>query len=249
MILVIPSIGLKDGSCLQCIIGEEGMESFYSRLSRTPLELCRLWRRENSKSIHIIDYDSCDLDDNITNTNAILYIAHSIDIPIQVYSHFHSVKDCRFLLEHGIYRIILNDIAVKDPQGISDLIKSYSTSRIIFQVTSKDGYLKLCKRKEKIETIDFLNFVKDIGGDRIIYENPDWDTFRTGPDIDELIKITEGSKLKITIGNGVENLNHLLSVASLRQLNIDSVIIGRALYHNNFSCQKIWRLIEAELEI
>jgi phosphoribosylformimino-5-aminoimidazole carboxamide ribonucleotide (ProFAR) isomerase len=30
---------------------------------------------------------------------------------------------------------------------------------------------------------------------------------------------------------------------------IDSVIIGKPLYENSFSCQKIWRLIESDIDI
>jgi phosphoribosylformimino-5-aminoimidazole carboxamide ribonucleotide (ProFAR) isomerase len=60
MILVIPAIDLRNGKSVHMIQGEEGTESLYRGMSQNPLELSKLWRRENAKTIHINDLDSFD---------------------------------------------------------------------------------------------------------------------------------------------------------------------------------------------
>jgi phosphoribosylformimino-5-aminoimidazole carboxamide ribotide isomerase len=43
----------------------------------------------------------------------------------------------------------------------------------------------------------------------------------------------------------VGGLDDLLKIQELEPLGVDSVVIGRALYQNKFSCQELWRVCEA----
>ncbi len=84
MILILPYLKMRKGECSFCIEGEQGTAQMYDDYSHNPLKLLQLWRRENSKTIHIADLDAIEKESNIENANSIIFLANSIDIPVQL---------------------------------------------------------------------------------------------------------------------------------------------------------------------
>ncbi|HEX9006929.1 MAG TPA: HisA/HisF-related TIM barrel protein, partial [Bacteroidota bacterium] len=66
-----------------------------------------------------------------------------------------------------------------------------------------------------------------------------------GVNIDVLRDLGEKTGLRITAAGGISGLDNLLAIQELEPYGVDSVIIGRALYENKFSCQGLWRRCEA----
>jgi hypothetical protein len=50
------------------------------------------------------------------------------------------------------------------------------------------------------------------------------------------------------MAGGIASPAHLWELEQRVPRNVDSVVIGRAMYENRFPCQNIWRIAEAELE-
>ena len=248
MLLVIPEIQLRNGECTECILGEPGTQDLYRQISKNPDELCMLLRRENAKSIHILDVDSILNHDNNLNMNTILFLSQAVDIPIQVYSNFKSTDACKSLLDNGVYRIIIDELAFIDPNGVKTLINNYTPSRIVFYCYTKGGRIVFDKADKTVEAEEFAHYVRDLGGNRIIYGDEDWQRKDINPDIGKLKKFSSDTRMRITIANGIRTASQLWELNDMIKFGIDSVILGSALYNNNFPCQKIWRKIEAELE-
>jgi phosphoribosylformimino-5-aminoimidazole carboxamide ribotide isomerase len=51
--------------------------------------------------------------------------------------------------------------------------------------------------------------------------------------------------LRVTVSGGVVSFDDLKKIQGLQELGVDSVILRKSLYENNFSCQKIWRMAES----
>jgi phosphoribosylformimino-5-aminoimidazole carboxamide ribotide isomerase len=60
-----------------------------------------------------------------------------------------------------------------------------------------------------------------------------------------LRELGEKTGMRITASGGITGLEELLKVQDLEKAGVDSVVIGRALYENKFSCQGLWRRCEA----
>ena len=247
MLLVIPALQLIDGHCSLTINGEKGTESLYAGLSERPSELCRLWRRENAKTIHITDYDSF-YSKADSNVDSIILLAESVDIPFQVLANFRSVEECEYLLDNGIYRIILGELTLIDPEGSSRLIEKYSTSRVVGYVDSRKGNVSFDRFRKTFLELEFTQYLKGVGFKRILYKEEDWLNEEKGVNIDKLVKIAIECEMKITLFDAVCNAEQLWALNELIKYGIDSLVIGQALYNNNFPCQKIWRMIESDLE-
>ncbi len=248
MILLIPSIDLSAGHCARCIMGEPGTENMYSLISDHPFELARLWRRENAKTLHITDLDSMEGRDNAANRNTILEIIRSVDIPVQLLSNFHTTDECWYWLEHGIYRVIVNELIYTDPDGIKALIKEFTPSKIVVGIRAKNGQVVFPTLDKQVSDTEYALFAKELGVKRLVYTDISWEGSLVGPDFEMLRRIAKESGLRVTEAGGIAGPEQLWKVQELHRDGVDSAIVGRALYENRFPCQKIWRQVEAELE-
>ncbi|MFP4369405.1 MAG: HisA/HisF-related TIM barrel protein [Candidatus Kapaibacterium sp.] len=248
MLLVFPFVELSEGSCTYCIIGEEGTEKFYREMSDNPLRLTQLWRRENAKTVHIADVDSFEGKNNIINFNSALYIAQSIDIPVQFFSNFDSVDECELFLESGIYRIAINRLAIIDPEGVRKLVSKYTPQRIVFVLISNNGYAHLPGMDIMVTDREFIKNIKELGGDRMVYGDISWLRHQEDASPERMKQIAKESGLKITMLEGASTPGQLWALNELVPYGVDSIILGKSLYENNYPCQKIWRLIEEKLE-
>lgn len=247
MLLVIPSIEMIDGESSLCVSSEDKDKELYDALQANPLAMCKLFRRENSKALYIVDRDSLSGLNNYVNSNAILYLIDGVDIPIQVYSEFTNVEECRMFLNAGVYRVILGSLPFTDPVGVTKLIKEFTPSRVAFNFRVDTGFVYFQSVQKEMRDSSYATYIKSLGADRIIYsiENPVKNDYDILQDISEFSKSTG---LKITLQDMCSTSKQLLKLNEERFFGVDSLILGKALYDNNFPCQKIWRAIESELE-
>ncbi len=247
MILVIPSIDLRNGECCQCIEGNSNTQDYYDNLSKNPESLILLWRKENSKSLHIFDVDSFEGDNNFVNANSVLYLSQMIDIPIQLYSKFTNADECDMYLENGVYRVITDSLFEEEPEKVVELINKFTSSRVVFLANSKDNIIDIPNTDKQYSEDEFFKLSKNMGANRIVYNYISNDNDITDK-IEELTDYSKKYGIRITLKNGINNAQQLLNISNYERKGIDSVILGNALYENKFPCQKIWRNIEADLD-
>jgi phosphoribosylformimino-5-aminoimidazole carboxamide ribotide isomerase len=88
--------------------------------------------------------------------------------------------------------------------------------------------------------------MESLGVSRIIYQDVTRVGNLSGPNVERLIEISENTNLKITAAGGVRNYKDLKKIRDLKIKDVDSVLISRALYENQFPCQNLWRDLERE---
>lgn len=248
MILVIPSVFLCNGKAIHTIQGEPGTESFYENLSEHPELLCGLFRREDAKTIMIIDKDSFDNSTDYDNRETIFKIIKNLDIPIQLLYNFKNIEEIEYFFQKRVQRVVIGSFAYHNPEEIKHLIGKYTSSRIIFYLHTDTSSLKDMKDVDIANPYHYAEFIINVGGQRFMYYDEEWE--RQGkPDFVFLKDFAQTTRLKITIGSGVSTAKTLRELQSLQKFGIDSAIISEAFYKNRFPCQKIWRKIEAQLEV
>lgn len=246
MLLIIPHIELSDGRCNHCIQATPGKEQLYESFSNHPLELAKLWRRENAKTLQITDNDSFEA--GTIQRHLILMLAQSVDIPIQLFCQFQSVEECATFLDNGIYRVVIGELALKEPTEVRKLLKEYSSSRVVFGLLSSKEKFHSKTSELCIPDVEFEQEVYSLGGRRLIYTDLESYGTLSGPNYQRIQSFAEQTRMKLTVGGGIAMPEHLWRLQEISSNRIDSVVIGKALYENKFPCQKIWRLIEEEIE-
>ena len=249
-LLIIPAIDLADGHCARHVCGSPGTEQLYAEMAHHPVEIAQLWRRENAKCLHVTDTDSFAGRSDSATLEQVIAIQKSVDIPVELVTFQSQLDVVRALLNEGVYRVAVNITAWTDPDGVQSLISEFTPSRVLFGMRSHDGAVNLGTTAGLVADADYLERVAVLGGQRIVYTEQDWEGALTGEDLATVQRVAEaaGPRMRITMAGGIASPEHLWELQRSAPANVDSVVIGRALYENRFPCQGIWREVEAKLE-
>lgn len=246
MILIIPKIELINGQTnfhVKNIIDNNEM-GFCS----DPINLLKVLRKENSKTLHLSDFDSLNNQDTSRNFEIIKLIENCIDIPLELEANFLDFETCSKMFKNGIYRLFLSDIFFEDCDLLNQLLLKYKNSRVSLSFDYDDDFVLSNSAKHKTDLESLLQELSGIGMHRILikfdekYEPKILNILNNYDDI--FVKYN----INLTISCDIYDYKKLIELNKYPLKKIDSLIMGKPFYENSFSCQKIWRLIESELE-
>lgn len=238
--LVIPVIDIRNGRSVRMVEGLEDKTVYYSE---SPLNMARLFRKENAKVIHITDLDGA-VSGKRKNYELIKEITETVGVPIQLGGGIRTIEIADQLIrELGVYRIVIGTSAIDNINLIADLVKEFGRSKVVISVDVRNGYLVKdgWGNITDIHALEFALGMKTLGVERIIYQDVSRVGKLEGPDIEALKLIAESTKLKVTAAGGISSYADLKMIQSLERYGVDSVMMSRALYENKFPCQAIWR--------
>lgn len=241
MLLVIPAIDIKGGRSVQMVQGIEGFA-----YSDDPVEMARLCRLENAKALHVTDIDGA-LQGHLVNTDTIKRLVNSVDIPVALGGGLRTVDEVKKAFELGVYRVRIGTMLIQDPDAAKELIDLYGPSRIILGIDAMDGIVatKGWEESSGLTAMTVALNARALGFTRMVYTDIRLDGTLRGVDLQALCMLAQKTGLRITASGGVGGLDDLLKIQELEPCGVDSVVIGRALYQNKFSCQALWRMCEA----
>lgn len=245
-LLVIPSIDIKDGKTVRVVQGIPELDC--KEYGNDPVEMAMIWRAENAKMLHVVDFDGA-FEHSRKNYNIIKEICSSVIIPIEFTGGIRNINDAETVFDLGVSRIAINTLALEDRKEFIRLFEKYGPSRIVICLDIMDGELITRGRKHKSgkHYLDYSIEMAQLGIERFIVTDVSKNGLLQGPNITPSKEIAEATKMKVTHSGGIRNKDELIDLQEFIQIGIDSVIIGRAFYENRFPCQKLWRVAESGL--
>ena len=236
--LIIPAIDIKDGKCVRLTRGDFSKKKIYLD---NPLDMAIIWRKQNAKMLHVVDLDAA-LTGDMVNFEKIREIVVNLDIPVQVGGGIRSLDAVKRYLDIGVGRVVIGSAAVTNPKLVEELLKIYRPSQIVVGIDAEDGVPKIKGWTECSGLKDFeLGLrMKAMGIERVIYTDITRDGMMQGFGYESTKRFAEKTGMKITASGGVTNTGDLRRLDELKSCGVDSVIIGKALYENNFPCQQLW---------
>ncbi|MCX7930315.1 MAG: HisA/HisF-related TIM barrel protein [Chlorobi bacterium] len=244
MILIIPALEIRSGRCRRSIQGDPALESYYARLQEEPAEMALLLRRENARTIHVVDLDALDHSPSEANRKAIESIIDAVDIPIELLSKFDDPDTCQHWLRRGAFRLVLSDLIVTAPEQVFRLVERYSASRLVLGIRAVARRVQV--GQQVLMDVELARQARDLGIRRVVYSDVGWEGTYDGPDFELIEEFARTVQMSITVAGGIDSPEELWRCNSLQSVGVDSVIVGRALAENRFPCQHIWRMVEAE---
>jgi phosphoribosylformimino-5-aminoimidazole carboxamide ribotide isomerase len=241
MLLIIPAIEIKGGRCVQMVQGVEGFS-----YSDDPVEMARLWRKENAKSLHVTDVDGA-LAGHLVNVEVLRRMVSAVDIPVELGGGLRTFDDVQRAFDLGMYRVVLSTMIIENPDEAARAISTFGHSKVVLGIDARDGIVATHGWAESsgLTALTVALNAKAMGFSRVHYTDIRLDGMLRGVNLKVLRELAEKTGLRVTSSGGVGGLEDLLKIQELQEIGVDSVIIGRALYQNKFSCQSIWRMCEA----
>jgi phosphoribosylformimino-5-aminoimidazole carboxamide ribotide isomerase len=243
-LLVIPSIDIKDGKTVRVVQGIPELDC--KEYGNDPVEMAMIWRAENAKMLHVVDFDGA-IDLSRKNLNLVSKICSSVIIPIEFAGGIRSIEDAKAIFDIGVARISINTMALENQTEFKKLFEKFGPSHVVLSMDIVNNELVTRGRQRKTG-LNYLNFAKEmssIGIERCIITDVTKNGLVQGPNITYSKEIALNTNMKVTHSGGIRNKDELIDLQELLPMGVDSVIIGRAFYENRFPCQKIWRIAES----
>ncbi len=223
---IVPAIDLRGGRCVRLLHGDPDQESRYDR---DPAARARAFAQAGAQRLHVVDLDGAlGTGENLAALRA---ICAAVDIPVQTGGGVRSESDVRDRIAAGASFVVLGTILTEDAAAARAIVDAHPHA-IIAGVDVRDRAVAIRGWRESA-TIDRDTFIRELsewGLERVIFTEIARDGAGTGFDIVALTHIAGLAPLKITASGGAKTIADLRALAENVPANVDSAIVGRALY-------------------
>ena len=99
------------------------------------------------------------------------------------------------------------------------------------------------KKNTNILAIDFLKKIENFGVSRIIYTDINKDGTKKGPNIKDTIDLSNKIKIPFVVSGGIASVEDIKKIKSLKNTNIEGVIIGKSIYDGDIKLKELAKQI------
>lgn len=239
--IIIPALDIKQGKVVQRIKTDKTFSFFYDELQDNPVDLCKLWRSENAGTLFINDLDG---EPNSLTRQKIEEIIECMDIPIILNSASDSVAECEHFLKMGYNKVAICKLAIDNKEQVKQLIDKYGIHKINFMAIVDKGYISYWGDNTQITLDKYLEEIIELGARRLIYGDTEWIGNLEYANTEKVRYVLNKFPGRITLFCGIPNYRGFEILKQLNNERLDSVILSKSLYENNFPCQELWRKAE-----
>lgn len=229
---VIPAIDIIDGKAVRLYKGDYNKKEV---VDNDVLKRAVEFEQAGADIIHIVDLDGAK-EGTTVNKTLILEIAKEVKTPIEVGGGIRTLEDIEEYLNGGVYRVILGTAAINDKNMLMNAVKKHGEKVCVGidvknGVVCGNGWLEESDR----ELIEFGKDLKNLGVKSFIVTDISKDGTLQGTNIELMKTFSENVTRNVTASGGIKDIN---DVKNLIPLNIEGVIIGKAIYSGNLNLKE-----------
>jgi phosphoribosylformimino-5-aminoimidazole carboxamide ribotide isomerase len=225
-VILYPAIDLRGGRCVRLRQGDYALETVYGD---DPVAQARAFVDAGAEWIHVVDLDGA-LTGEPANRAAIAAIAAAVPIPVQASGGVRAVDDARELADAGVARVVLGTAAIERPELVDEVAPVVAVA-LGLDVRGRE----VAVRGWTQEYGSFADVLARFAGrpyDALVVTQIEVDGLGTGPD---LVLYRELLDQPLIASGGVGSLDDLRALADL---DVDGVIVGRAIYEQAFTVEE-----------
>ena len=242
-LLVIPSIDIKNGKTVRVVQGIPELDC--KEYGSDPVEMAKIWRAENAKMLHVVDFDGAH---NYSHQNfkVVEQMCSSVVIPVEFTGGVRNLDDAKAIMDTGICRLAVGTMPISNLNEFKKVFELFGPTKIVLSLDIIDDEIVIRGRRIKtgINYKEHIVKMSELGVERFIVTDVLRNGVLGGPNLQLSLEIAKMSGKKVTHSGGIRNKDELMDIQKMIPDGIDSVIVGRALYENKFPCQKMWRVAE-----
>jgi phosphoribosylformimino-5-aminoimidazole carboxamide ribotide isomerase len=233
--ILLPAVDIRDGRAVRLRQGRFDDETVYAD---DPLEAASAFVRAGARFLHVVDLDGAREGEPV-NLRHVERISDGLDVPVQLGGGLRSIASIRRALGAGAARVVLGTAAYADPDFLDEALAAF-TARVLVAVDVRGGQVSVAgwTRETQMRGEDVIRRMQQRGVTRFVYTNVDRDGMLDGPDLDEVRRVAQAVRGRFLYSGGIGSLEDLVSLRSLRLLNLAGVISGKALYERRFGVRE-----------
>lgn len=218
---------IRDGRCVRLYQGDYGRETVFSD---DPVATARHWVELGAPRLHVVDLDAA-RSGPPGNRELIARLIRDVRAPVQVGGGVRSAEDAtRWLDDVGADRVVIGTLAFTERRAVSELAARYG-DRIAVALDVREGAVQVRGWTESagLPVERAVRELAEAGVRRFVYTDIARDGTLHGPDVRGLTKVLNvaPSGVRFIASGGVASTSDIVALA---RLDIDGVIVGRALY-------------------
>ena len=236
---IFPAIDIKDKKCVRLLKGNFDNQTTYEQ---SPFEQALKYKDAGLLNLHMVDLDGA-LSGELVNLEIIENIIKKLNISIEIGGGIRTLDKIKAYIDIGVDKVILGSAAIQDPNFLKHACEKFKT-KIALGLDAKNGMLSVSGWKETTNQTaeSYLKKINNYGFSRVIYTDIDRDGTKTEPNIEETISIAKISSAPVVVSGGISSLEDIKKIKTLNKLNIEGVIVGKAIYDGDINLKELKEL-------
>lgn len=230
----IPAVDIRGGKAVRLLRGEFSSETVFG----DPLEIAESYVASGARRLHVVDLDAA-LTGSLVNFDAVVSIATSLGVPVQVGGGVRTFGVAEKLFSAGVDRVVVGTAGVLEDGFLADLSSRFP-ARVFFGLDHRrvevDGHVmrELAVRGwtegSRLDLEGAIAAIEGLPLAGVIVTDITRDGTLSGPDLAGLGDALESTTHSVYASGGVASVTDLEALASLRKGGraLSGVIIGRA---------------------
>lgn len=226
--LVIPSVDILKGRCVQLVGGRPETERVYG----DPVEQAQRWVAEGASYLHVIDLDAAmGTGDNFESVAEVLA---NVRVGVEVGGGIRTFERANELLGIGADRVILGTAAVKNPELVRQLVEMAGGERVMVALDSRSGKVTIEGWRAQTErtAVQLAKEFERMGVGALLYTSVDVEGRMGGLAARETQELVSAVRIPVFASGGVGSLE---DVRAAREAGAAGLIVGMALYEKKFT--------------
>jgi phosphoribosylformimino-5-aminoimidazole carboxamide ribotide isomerase len=242
-VILYPAIDILDGKAVRLVEGRFEDRTVYHD---DPLEAARSWVEAGARFLHVVDLDGARSGEP-RSIEHLRRIVRETGVPVQYGGGLRTVQAVREAFRAGAERAIVGTAAFRDIDFLDSVIAAFGP-RVLVSVDVRKGLISTAgwTQTTQMPAQDAIRRLGDRGVSSFVYTDVDRDGKLEGPDLDAVRRVAESVRGRFLYSGGIGDLEHLRALASLRQVNLAGVIVGKALYEGRFTIPEGQAALDAE---
>ena len=235
--IIFPAIDLKDGKCVRLYKGDFNKTTIFNS---SPYNQALQFKKKGFTNLHLVDLDGA-LKGRSKNKKIIIKIIKNTNLNVQLGGGIRTLKQISFWIKNGVSTVVVGTMAIQNPKILKKACNLFP-GRIAVALDVRNNFLAIkgWVKQTRINFLDFLKKLENLGLSRIIYTDINRDGTKTGININKLVKIIENVSIPVVVSGGISNIK---DIKQLKKINyLQGVIIGKAIYDGTINLNKLQKL-------
>lgn len=243
--ILFPAIDLKDGQCVRLYKGDMEQATVFND---DPGAQAAAFVSEGAEWLHIVDLNGAFAGAPVNGDAVTSILDAAGSVPVQLGGGIRSVKTAGQWLEHGVRRVILGTVALREPAVVREAARAFP-GQVAVGIDARGGRVAVEGWAETSEmaALDLARRFEDAGVSTIIYTDIDRDGTMTGVNVEATIALADALTIPVIASGGIASLADLEALriaARTCRGTIEGAISGRALYDGRLDLREALALMK-----
>ncbi len=222
-----PAIDIRQGRVVRLSQGETARQTVYGD---DPAAVAERFADQGAAWVHVVDLDRAMGEGD--NEVAVRRLVERVGgrLAVQLGGGFRTLERVAAGLRLGATRLVIGTAAATDPEFLAAACGVAPPGRLAVGVDAREGFVAVRGWTEtsSLRTAELVERVLREGIETVIYTDVSRDGMLVGPDLEGAAAL-RGLGARVIASGGVAGLD---DIRAARDLGLDGVVIGRALYED-----------------